>query len=612
MPQTPPVADTPRRHLLSWPALLGMAIALTFLYCYPLQKMTSLSLPLVLLVLGWLVYQYLEPLHLLQRQAYLSALTRQDSWVRRWFWQSLLLRVRLVVTALVAASIVLLYSATIRPGEWLIVLVSVPLFLACFTLASRLLSSQLAPRYHFPLALRWACWATVALLVGALTLWQVYWLEVPATYHATLTAVLRDGFERGAEAATIPLVAQALGVAYAVDAGIWHLMQVSTAVAGANRGVYLAAWSGVLLWSALKVGAVWILLLGAVTVAERLRAPSRQAVGDGATLLAFTLVAVTVGLVYLGFTRIDLRPYAALVDPCRVVGESERSRVAAAASERLHSEEQIFSGTMHSLVDTGIDTAYSFAGQGVDHFLDWNFSLPGQYQQFGWVLASSVTGVSLADQIGRKVEKFVHDAVALELAAVNAQRQVEVQRLVLEAYAGHEAFLQEKVANANCLAPPPSDLSFAGLGENSWVGGGAAAGIVARRAAAGLGAAAVSRVGMQRIVAGVVARTGAKAATAGQASGSGALCGPMAWVCIPALVGTAWLATDLALNEVDEALNRTAMRKELLSAIDEYKNARKQELAHHYSDIAAQVFSDIEQRQGEIFNLYRDGGRASL
>jgi hypothetical protein len=117
---------------------------------------------------------------------------------------------------------------------------------------------------------------------------------------------------------------------------------------------------------------------------------------------------------------------------------------------------------------------------------------------------------------------------------------------------------------------------------------------------------------MQRIVAGVVARTGAKAATAGQASGSGALCGPMAWVCIPALVGTAWLATDLALNEVDEALNRTAMREELLSAIDEYKNARKQELVQHYGDIAARVFSDIEQRQGEVFNLYRDGGRVSI
>lgn len=612
MPQTSPRADAPRRHLLSWPALLGMAIALTVLYCYPLQKMTSLSLPLVLLVLGWVVYQYLEPLHLLQRQAYLTALTRRESWVRRWFWQSILLRVRLVVTALVAAAIVLLYGATIRPGEWLIVLASVPLFVACFTLAWRLLSGQVAPTYHFPLALRWACWATLALLVVALTLWQVYWLEVPATYHAVLTDVLRDGFGRGAEASTIPLVAQALGVAYAVDSGIWHLMQVSTTVAGANRGVYLAAWAGVLLWSALKVGAVWILLLGAVTVAERLRAPSRQAAGDGATLLAFTLVAATVGLVYFGSTRIDLRPYAALVDPCQVVSEAERSRLVAAASARLHSEQQILGSAMHSLVDTGIDAAYGFAGQGVDHFLDWNFSLPGQYQQFGWVLASSVTGVSLADQVGRKVEQFVHDAVALELAGVNAEMQLEVQRLVLAAYAEHEAFLRDKVANANCLAPPPSDASFASLGAGSWVGGGVAAGIVARRAAAGLGAAAVSRVGMQRIVAGVVARTGAKAATAGQASGSGALCGPMAWVCIPALVGTAWLATDLALNEVDEALNRTAMREDLLSAIDEYKNARKQELAQHYSDIAARVFSDIEQRQGEVFNLYRDGGRASM
>lgn len=612
MRQAAPDAEAPGRRQLPLPALLGMAVVLSFLYFYPLQKMTSWSLPLAVLVLGWVVYQYLEPLRLLQRHAYLTALTRQESWIRRWFWRGFLLRVRLVVTALAAALIALLYGATIGPGEWLILLASIPVFLAVFALASRLLSAQLAPHYQFPLTLRWSCWATLVLLVIALTLWQVYWLEVPATYHATLPEVLSSSFQRGVDATALPLVAETLGVAYAVDAGIWHLMQVTTTEAGTQRWVFLAAWAGVLLWSALKVGALWAVLLGAVTLAVRLQARPRQVSGDSATLAAFALVVASLGVGYLGITRIDLRQFAALVDPCQVVGEAEKEKLVADANQRLQAEERAFNSAMNNLVDANIEAAYSFAEQGIERFLDWNFSLLGQYQQLGWVLAAGVTDVSPASQVGRQVETFVHEAVALELAAADTRMQVELQSRVMAAYAEHEAFVSDRLAGADCLAPPAPGAKFAGLAEQSWVGGGAVAGLVARRAAAGLGAMAVSRVGMQRVMAGVAARAGARAATAGQAGGTGALCGPMAWACVPTLVGAVWLATDKALNEVDEMRNRADMRAELLAAVEEYKRVRKQELASYYNQLAAQVFGDIEQRQGEVFNLYRDGGRIAI
>lgn len=596
---------------LSLPALLGMAIALTVLYTYPLQKMTALTLPLFLVASGWVIYQYLEPLRLLQRHAYLNALTRRESWVRRVFWQGFLLRLRLVVTALATAAVALLYGATIRPEEWLMVLASVPLFLVLFALASALLRSQLVPQYHYPLALRWACRATIVLLVVGLALWQLYWLEVPATGDMDLTGVLRGGFERGATTSAIPLLGHALGVAHAIDAGVWHLMQVTTTVAGSSRWVYLAAWVGVLLWSALKVAAVWMVLLGAATLAGRLDKRPRQAASDRATLLAFALVLATAGSVYLALTRIELRQSAAAVDPCQGLAAEEHARLVAAAGQRLHAEEQAFNLAMSRVVAERIDAAYALAGSGVEHFLDWNFSLRGQYQQLAWVLAAGVTGVSLADRVGLQVDRQVHGLVAPALSAVGAGMETALEGRVRAAYAGQETFVRDWLAGADCLVLPPPDATLAGLVPAAWGGGGAAAGIVGRRVAAGLGATVVSRVGMRRLLAGVAARGGAKAATAGQASGSGALCGPMAWVCIPALVGGAWLATDLAVNEVDEALNRARLRAELLAAIEAEKNSLKSELTNHYSQVAARVFSDIERRQGEVFNLYRDGAGVS-
>ncbi|MEQ9462882.1 MAG: hypothetical protein RJQ10_04435 [Haliea sp.] len=599
-------------YTLSLPALLGMAIALTVLYTYPLQKMTVLTLPLVLLVLGWVIYQYLEPLRLLQRHAYLNALTRRESWVRRVFWQGFLLRLKLVVTALAAAAVALLYVATIRPEEWLMVLASVPLFAVMFALASALLRSQLVPQYHYPLALRWACRATIVLLVVGLALWQLYWLEVPATRDLDLTGVLRGGFERGAATTPIPLLGQALGVAHALDAGVWHLMQVTTTASGTSRWAYLAAWTAVLLWSALKVSAVWMVLLGATTLAGRRDTRPRQAAADSATLLAFALVVATTGIVYLAVTRIELGPSAAAVDPCRTLAGEEHARLVTAARQRLHAEEQGFNLAMSSMVEERIDAAYALAGQGVEDFLDWNFSLRGQYQQLAWVLGAGVTEVPLSERVGLQVDRQVHGLVAPALSVVGPGMATELEDRVHAAYAGQEAFVRDWLAGADCLALPPPETSLAGLAPIAWGGGGAAAGIVGRRVAAGLGAAVVSRVGMRRLLAGVAARTGAKAATAGQASGSGALCGPMAWACIPALVGTAWLATDLAVNEVDEALNRARMRAELLAAIEAEKNALKSELTRYYGQLAARIFSDIERRQGDVFNLYRDGGRVSI
>ncbi|PLW81268.1 hypothetical protein CWI75_16715 [Kineobactrum sediminis] len=595
-------------NTLSLPALLGMAVVMTFFHFYPLQKMTTLTLPLVVLALAWMIYQYLEPLRLLQRHAYLTALTTRESWIRRWLWQGFFLRLKLVVIALLTAVIALVYGATIRPQEWLIVLASLPLFLVLFMLASWLLRSQLAPRYHFPLALRWAFRGTLVLLVAVLVLWQVYWLEVPVTHHTSLADVLRSGFERGAATTTVPLVSQVLGISAALDAGAWHLMQVTTTVAGASRWVYLGAWAGILLWNALKVGALWMLLLGAVTLAERLRARPRQAAGDGATALAFVLVAAIAGAGYLGVSHIELRQPSTFADPCRAIAGVEHSRLVADANQRLHAEEQSFNSALNSLANTRIDAAYALAGQGVEDFLDWNFSLRGQYQQLGWVLAAGVTKLSLADRVGMQVDRYIHDRTAPALNAVGADMEIELRNQVNAAYEGQEAFVRDWLEGSDCLDLPRLDTPLAALAEKSWVGGGVAAGIVARRVAAGLGARAVGRVGVRRLLTGVVARTGARATTAGQASGSGALCGPMAWACIPALAGTAWLVTDLALNEVDEALNRARMRAELLAVIEAEKTAIKSALARHHGQIAARVFNDIERRQGEVFNLYRDGG----
>lgn len=113
-----------------------------------------------------------------------------------------------------------------------------------------------------------------------------------------------------------------------------------------------------------------------------------------------------------------------------------------------------------------------------------------------------------------------------------------------------------------------------------WVARAAAAG---GRAAAQGGRAAAGRTGA-RLAARGASRVGAAAA------GGAALCspgGPIAAGCaIVAGVG-AWLATDWALVEIDERLNRDAFERDLAAALDEMRSVLEAQIVAAYREAVA-------------------------
>lgn len=602
--------SSPSAARLWLPSLAGFALVLGLLYFYPLPQMHPVALPAVLVGLGWLAFQYLASVGLIRRHAFLSHVTREGSRFRQLFWRASLLRFRLSIAALLTALLALLLTARLETYEWSVIGLSILSFMLLLGPVSRRCARQFVPRYRFALALRGTWWLNLALVATALAAYQVFWVEVPATHHASLAEVAELAFRAEAARAEIPQVGWLLGLNAAATEAIWHLMQVASPAAQGNRWLYILACGLVLAWNALKLGAVWLLLLGVLSIAHR-SATARGGVepalseGYGASVLLLLLSGVLAGLL-----AAQLKPEgswlpvpAAQLDPCA----REQQRAARQARGELAVEQAEFLAGVDAIVAARVDEAYALAEQGVDRFLDWNFSLTGQYQQL-YFLAASLTGPpSFAQQVGEKIDEHVLAGLAPALEALAGDMEAELAHSIAAVYRRHDAFLDGLLAEMQCVDQARPTIAFDQYMHKSLVGAGAGAGIIAARLGSRLGSKVVSRTAVKRALSATAARFSSKAATAGQAGSTGALCGPLAPACIPAIGVATWLAVDLLINAVDEALNREQMRAEMLAVLAQEKESLRQSLGAQYAAAASAVFGELEAYQQARFNVARAG-----
>lgn len=586
-------------------ALAGVALVLGLLYGYPLPAMNRGGLAAVLLVLGWLAYQYLEPMRMLRRRALLSHVTLEASWVRRRLWPGYLLRFRQAVLALATAALALLMTAGLAPYEWVVLLASLASFALLLGPVSRRAARHVVPGYRAAMALRVTFWANLVLAASVLALLQVFWVEVPDAGGFAPLEMAAAAFDAERARATLPVVGWLLGIGAAGEALTWQLLQAARPAAG-GLWAYLAAALAVLGWNALKLGSVWVLLLGVVAFLQRRlgAAPASQQASDGR---GFGLSAVALALVALGLLRAapESPPQWLVFDPCTFKAPAERRVAAAQAGAGLAAQQSEFNAALEQQLQAKLDQAFARAEAGVDSFLDWNFSLQGQYLQL-WYLGRSVTGGEpFEDYMARIMDAHVDDALGPLLDTLGPQLEAELRARVAAAYEGQAALLHSVLERSECLQPELPEFALDASMHKSLVGFGAVGGILATRLGARVGARVMGREAVRRMFAAIAARFGARAAAATQAGQAGALCGPWAPLCAVGIGAAAWVGTDVVLNEIDEALNREEMRAEMLAALAAQRAELETALRAQYLAAASDMFQAFADHQQQVFNPYR-------
>jgi hypothetical protein len=586
--------------------LLPLALAAGLLYTSALAftRLPCWALPPLLVPLAWLIWAYWAGNALFARRLWLQGVTRPDSKVRRWLIGGRLLQGVTAIPALLFTGLLLPAAALLRPQHWLVLTLDVLLLSLAIGPLQRRLATEVQDDKAGFVTRRWP------LLLGNLLLLAAGFLVVdlalvggPDSRGQAWHAVAETAFAAAAEEAACPEAGWAVGALATVQALAWHasLLVVPSLPQPALR---LGSWLLVLAQAGLFAWLYTSLLLGTLALVEqrrRMGAAATETGSAGTLSTTFIYTILLLALPYLYAThKLEHFDWTSLGDqaqqvirwtnPCRT--DPTLADLSGALGGRLKSIRTDALVAADAEIDAALDAFFVKAEQSVDAYLDWYFSVVGEYQR----LAAAATGDFGALMVAELDQRLFGDT-GFEpwLQGVYADLDADAEQRIGQ--------LADEVGWELRSAAETSDCAFELIaGTGSADGSQALLGFSrdARRAgtaAAVAATAAVTTKLLSKQVAGAVAsklatkkgvqtaaalagkaaaKKGGSSLASAMASGLGtagfcALSGPWAVLCGIGVGVATWLAVDKAMVEVDEARFRNEMRADLMAALEEQR-----------------------------------------
>jgi hypothetical protein len=507
------------------------------------------------------------------------------------------------VWALVSSFLMLIHFHIYTPLQWLVFALVVPFFCLAFRASHRLLASELKPYLVIHMALLWARRLTpwLMLLIYLVILVQ---FDRPAE-HLSLAEAIESVKAKGAglqgsalarEASQLVALVQgtkayALGQLGMADA-LWALVLHGLA------GLVIFYNACVMLSCLLIPRREYRRIFGALTDADAPPSLPPDRITRVAVIAAAVSLLVYLPLMFALEGWVSRGPIserrqsaeAVVIPRLEQIGEA-LFREGTIAELNRASIEAIQRVDAHlDAVESSLDEAFKLLEANVDDYLDWHYSLRGEYVRLGALVSRDIEGY-----ISRKLQEYLEQGDAFGAIQETLDAALSEFDRGSREYGQLAAEIMER--NRVAAAPPRFELVGHASGQDllnlSHVidrfrdrlkGATTTAGVmtayVARRVllrATGQNTLKAAARAMTRAAAGRAAGGRAGAGLAGAAVGSvvpgvGTAAGGIA-----GFVG-AWVGTDWALLKIDEYRNRETFRTDLISAIHQAREELMGEL----------------------------------
>ena len=644
---------------------LTLSVVVLILFALSQGPYTTISFIIVAAIFSGLTYQFLEGRRRLLRHALLSYMTYEDSRLRQVFWNSWFSKVLQAVASCFIGAFVVVISTRLALHEWSMLLVSVLSFLVFYRYFHARLRGEVVPDYLNQAALMLASRVNLVLLVALAAFYNFYFAEFPDTRAMNTISVAQNAYQQGIDSSQSDGIGMLFGVDLAMSDTVMHLMQVAFSQVEVAVSVKVSAWLAYFIFTALQFGIVWVFLVCSVFAVNRVYSDWSCITKAGSVqrLLFSTIIVLTlVGVAGLSIMQNDLLLSRGLNDghsqgnrvdqinlaaiPRNACGEGERrlaiqlQRVAQSNKAEELQMRQSFEKMLHARVQQAQREWVGELEPGVDAFLDWNFSVSGQYM----ITYSYLKSPLAHDALNKLMQHQFTQYVPFESARAVDALEIDIEEDMHKLFSDYTTFLQDQLTSAVSINPDCLTLAlpsvnvtdhirknYVGLGALvalDVVGLGAAASArvaasTARRATLNRSGTlnrgvqkrmATARVGSHQVVSGAIrrmtramaVRIGSKIASTGTATAVGGLCGPAAIVCSTILGISTWVTTDIAVNEIDERMNRSTVKTEI---IDDVTRA----VSLHLEEVVELINADFdaalmvhEQYQTQVFNAYRE------
>lgn len=598
MEPTPSASSLKRAVHLHGLALLCMLLGLLCLHFIPVQALSPLWLFAVASVLALPLWKQLTEPRLIVRGALIDTCFNASGVVPRWFRSGSVLKALHFVLAFVLALALLVVAGLLSTQEWLLVLTMPVLLLLLATFTDRFCEAQTkgAYRWVFQRALiKWPALLVLVLVSGI----AYFGAEHEDLRGIDLQQRVAAEFRQRVELYQVPALGALHGAIKALDLAVqFAAQQYIPAVESWYHKLFL--WS----WLALRSGAaLWLLLefqLSCMALATALQ--GRGVAMPGSTPFVRTFIATWLALFLLvGFLNsMKLREAAQVAQQARAQAlhcDELWAQTAAFMAEQqaqLTQQQSTEITRLEQEVPTRIAAIFAQAEAGVDAFLDWRFSVQGEY-----VLLLNSTRKLFDAEPEDLYAELVQAPIEAALAAYSSEEDARLlsglqQSTQLPALGS----LRQQLSDSACLTAPQA-FTLPSVEATVLVGQPQAAAIGLK-----LGALAVKKGAVK-----VGAKATAKMATKVGALGTGALaasafCGPAAPFCAIGLGVGSWLLTDKLIVEADEYFNREDEKAEMMAAIE----AQRQALTTAFVQARSLAVSEQYQRLSEGFRVPVDGG----
>jgi len=563
------------------------------------------------LAIAWPIWRYQYEYSMFARRALLAGVTREESRVRRWLWAGRVLRVAQVFGALAWAAALVVLAHLFSKWHWMVLALDAALLAAVAGAVMRQLAPEVRPELLGIASRRWPlALGNVALLAIAFLAID-FFLGAPDTRRQAWDEVARQAFDGGVAMAACPAISWVVGALAAADALAWHAAEVLIPSLP-NPSLKILAWLVFLLQAGVAAVGWTRALLGVGAFLDRRAAISSRPFFVTACLVAALLLALAFTLRTSDFSRVG-PVVLAWTNPCRTDPATALALRTSLAAE-LEAARVVERERASRDVEAAVATMYGQVEKGADAYLDWYFTVLGEYERLVALIAGGLTEkmrVELESRLFGEGFSRQLDEVSGKLAAETAGR-LGVMGSRIAARLGSEARLRPCLADAINL-PRVADVHRDVVRASTAAATGAAVGTVAAvalvRRAAAAAAAKAATTGSFRSATTLAGRTAAK--RGGSALGAGAIaaaaCGPAVVLCASVAAIVTWIVVDKAFVEVDELLSRKEMRREILEAAGEQQAALAAALVQQQHAAIDRAIAEIDESIGRVFVPAREG-----
>lgn len=540
--------------------------------------------PAMLVIAAWPVGLVLGEWAMFSRRAHLAYATGADSHIRHWLARGVILRFGAHLLALGLVSVLVILAAQLYWQHWLALAVLLVVVLWGRALLHSRIDAEILPHARGYLIDRIAVIAGGAFLLGAgLALLDFLVIARPDTRAAAWGEVWEIAYADGGEGVRSGALGALFGLGHAAEMLAWHAAQTHSDTLG--PGAALVFWLVFLTGVGLLAVALMVVVVAAL---QHLRWYAAPGSADSPfrthfiALLSIMMAAAVIGHLGLGrelAREVEERPpFAAECGP----GEMQAAMAEEAALSRefarmaAREEARVAQQTHRAVGD-----AFDALAPGIEAYLDWFYSLGGEYSRLGAAVVGNAQGY-LQDAFVERVfgEDFATDLGA-ELDRIERDSTARIgdeldryQSALRDAYGArdcagaHAELLRDPLA---LVTPQPARLAQTAPGT---MASAATAGVivsarVGASAAARVASGSAFRVGAQALGRAAASRLGAVATGAGAGASVCLWGGPLAFVCGIGAAGVAWFTIDYGVLRLQELVRRDDMEAEIRAALNE-------------------------------------------